>query len=62
MAEHIDPILRNWPYDPQTLSVRKVKGPDGRDVLQMRVDLGILQLEATGRTRWESARRLRDLL
>jgi hypothetical protein len=29
--------------------VRLVKGDDGRDVIQMRVDLGILQLETTGR-------------
>jgi hypothetical protein len=47
--ENIDRILRDWPYDPQGISVRKKKGDDGRDVLQMRLDLGLLQLEATGR-------------
>jgi UvrB/uvrC motif len=47
--ENIDRILRDWPYDPQGISVRKKKGEDGRDVLQMRLDLGLLQLEATGR-------------
>ena len=47
--ENIDRILRDWPYDPQGISVRKKKGDDGRDVLQMRLDLGMLQLEATGR-------------
>ena len=26
-----------------------IKGKDDRDVLQMRVDMGILQLETTGR-------------
>jgi len=31
------------------LNVRLVKGKDGRDVIQMRVDMGILQLETTGR-------------
>ena len=47
--ENIDRLLRDWPYDPQGISVRKKKGDDGRDVLQMRLDLGLLQLEATGR-------------
>src|SRR4029453_6787304 len=48
-AEHIDEVLRSWPYDPNTLSVRMVNGNDGRDVLQMRIDMGILQLELNGR-------------
>lgn len=47
--ENIDRLLREWPYDPEGISVRKKKGDDGRDVLQMRLDLGLLQLEASGR-------------
>lgn len=47
--EHIDHILKSWPYEPATLSVRIRQGADGRDVLQMRLDLGLLQLETTGR-------------
>jgi hypothetical protein len=47
--DHIDPILKSWPYEPSTLSVRIRQGADGRDVLQMRLDLGLLQLETTGR-------------
>jgi hypothetical protein len=47
--ENIDRLLRDWPYDPRGISVRKKKGDDGREVLQMRLDLGLLQLEATGR-------------
>jgi hypothetical protein len=47
--DNIDRILRDWPYDPSGISVRKRKGNDGRDVLQMRLDLGLLQLETTGR-------------
>jgi hypothetical protein len=46
---NIDRLLRDWPYDPEGISVRKKKGDDGRDVLQMRLDLGLLQLEASGR-------------
>jgi hypothetical protein len=48
-AEHIDEVLRGWPCDPNTLSVRLVNGSDGRDVLQMRIDMGIMQLELSGR-------------
>jgi len=47
--EHLDHILRNWPYDPQGISVRMVRGGDQRDVIQMRVDMGVLQLETLGR-------------
>jgi hypothetical protein len=47
--EHIDHILKSWPYEPSTLSVRIRQGGDGRDVLQMRLDLGLLQLETDGR-------------
>jgi hypothetical protein len=47
--ENIDRLLRDWPYDPQGISVRKKKGDDGREVLQMRLDLGLLQLEIKGR-------------
>jgi hypothetical protein len=47
--EHIDHILKSWPYEPSTLSVRIRQGADGRDVLQMRLDLGLLQLETEGR-------------
>jgi len=47
--ENIDRILRDWPYDPDGISVRKKKGDDGREIVQMRLDLGLLQLETSGR-------------
>lgn len=46
---HIDELLQQWPYEPYSLGVRRVRGVDGRDVIQMRVELGILQLEVEGR-------------
>ena len=51
MSSHkgLDDILREWEFDPHSLSVRLVKGDDGRDVIQMRVDLGVLQMETQGR-------------
>ena len=46
---HLDDLLSSWEFNPATLNVRLVKGKDGRDVIQMRVDMGVLQLETTGR-------------
>lgn len=51
---HLDDLLTRWVFDPATLNVRMVKGRDDRDVLQMRVELGVLQLETTGRPDGES--------
>jgi hypothetical protein len=47
--QDLDPILNAWPYEPGAVRVRMAAGRDGRDVIQMRVDLGILQLETDGR-------------
>ncbi|MBI85807.1 MAG: DNA helicase UvrBC [Planctomycetaceae bacterium] len=47
--KNIDNILQKWPFDPEHLSVRMVKGRDSRDVIQMRIDMGMLQLEVLGR-------------
>jgi hypothetical protein len=46
---NIDRILREWPYEPNSVSVRIVQGEEGRDVIQMRIEMGILQLEIEGR-------------
>ena len=45
----IDRILKDWAYEPGEISARIVRGSDGREVLQMRVEMGLLQLEAAGR-------------
>jgi hypothetical protein len=45
----IDDVLRGWPYEPGTVSVRRVHAEDGREVLQMRIEMGLLQIETTGR-------------
>ncbi|HBE70904.1 MAG TPA: DNA helicase UvrBC [Planctomycetaceae bacterium] len=47
--QHLDHLLKEWPFEAEGLGVRLVKGDDGRDVIQVRVDLGILQLETSGR-------------
>ena len=48
-SKNIDNILRNWDYDPDRLNVRICKGSDNREILQMRIDMGVLQLETKGR-------------
>lgn len=45
----IDRILQQWPFEPGEISARLVKAGDGREVLQMRVEMGVLQLETSGR-------------
>jgi hypothetical protein len=45
----IDAVLREWPYQPGVFSARIVQAGDGREVLQMRVELGVLQMELSGR-------------
>lgn len=47
--QHIDHLLNEWPFDPDGLAVRLVKGADGRDLIQVRLDLGVLQMEVDGR-------------
>lgn len=45
----IVPLLKGWDYEPGTINVRKISGSDGRPKLQMRLDLGLLQMEVSGR-------------
>ncbi|RPH97103.1 MAG: hypothetical protein EHM72_13980 [Calditrichaeota bacterium] len=49
MAEDISQILKNWPFNDQDLNVRFIEGNDGRQKIQMRLDLGLLQMEIDGR-------------
>jgi hypothetical protein len=42
-------LLRDWPHEPGRVNVRLIRGEDGRSKIQVRVELGVLQLEMTGR-------------
>ncbi len=42
-------ILREWPYESGQINVRLIEGEDGEPKVQMRLDLGLLQMEAWGR-------------
>ena len=41
--------LAGFDYEPGRINVRKIQGDDGRPKVQLRVDLGLLQMEAAGR-------------
>src|SRR5205823_4926860 len=51
MRRDLDDVIQGWPYDPEPGEVlaREVRARDGRSVLQVRIELGVLQLEMTGR-------------
>jgi hypothetical protein len=41
----IDTLLKHWEFQPGEVNARLLRARDGREVLQMRVDMGVLQLE-----------------
>ena len=51
MRRDLDEVIQGWPYDtePSERLAREVRARDGRKVLQVRIELGVLQLEVTGR-------------
>ena len=49
LSKDITAILAGWEHDPDELQVRIIQGTDGRDKIQMRVDLGLIQMELDGR-------------
>ncbi len=44
-ARDIDSLLRSWEYHPGEVTARLVKTRSGRQVLQMRIDMGVVQME-----------------
>jgi hypothetical protein len=42
-------LLARWPHEPGRINARVVAGTDGRDKVQVRIDLGILQMDVDGR-------------
>ena len=49
MSEDIRPILAGWNFEPDLVQVRIISGDDGTQKIQMRMDLGLLQMEIDGR-------------
>jgi hypothetical protein len=61
-TKDIGPVLSGWEYEAGSINVRKVPGLDGREKLQMRLDLGLLQMEVTGRPDGQRPRGCESLL
>ena len=49
MNKDIKPILEGWDYRAGQTTVRKVIGVDGTEKIQLRLQLGLLQMEASSR-------------
>jgi hypothetical protein len=49
MSKDLAVLLQGWDYNPNEVTVRRVLGADGREKIQMRLDLGVLQMETEGR-------------
>ncbi len=49
MSKDISNILEGWDYKHTEISVRKIMGLDGKEKIQLRLDLGLLQMEINGR-------------
>lgn len=49
MNKDIAVLLHGWDYNPNEVTVRRIIGVDGTEKIQMRLDLGLLQMELQGR-------------
>lgn len=49
MNYDISHLLDEWDYKPGQVVARRLAGADGREIIQLRIDLGILQMYAAGR-------------
>ena len=47
--QDIDHLLRDWPFLTGTVSSRLVRAGANREVIQMRVDMGVVQMELSNR-------------
>ncbi len=49
MSHDLNDLLAGWPHEPGQIKVRKIPGSDGSEKLQLRLDLGLIQMEMEGR-------------
>jgi hypothetical protein len=61
----LTPVLRDWPLEADRVQVRAFIGADGRRKIQVRLPMGIVQMESQGRpdglpSALDEVRRLRD--
>jgi len=49
MSLDLNDLLHDWPHEPGMIKVRKILGSDGKEKVQLRIDLGLIQMETKGR-------------
>ncbi len=49
LSDDLSKILDDWPYEPGKINVRMIEGDDSEPRIQLRLDLGIMQLRTSGR-------------
>jgi hypothetical protein len=49
MSQDISNLLKEWPFQPGQINARLITGTDGEPRVQVRLDLGIIQMHADGR-------------
>ena len=45
----LNDLLEGWPHEPGQVKARKIVGRDGCEKIQLRIDLGLIQMELHGR-------------
>lgn len=49
MNRDLTDLLSEWPHEPGRINVRLIQGQEGDPIIQVRLDLGILQMRVDGR-------------
>lgn len=49
MYYDITKLLQSWPYQPGEIMARRIRGRDKTDKIQLRMDMGIMQMNVEGR-------------
>ncbi len=49
MSQDLNDLLEGWGHEPGQIKVRKIMGSDGKEKVQLRLDLGLIQMEMSGR-------------
>lgn len=49
MSQDIRTIIEGWPFTPDEVTTRIITGDDGKQKVQLRLDLGVMQMEMEGR-------------
>mgnify|MGYP003958261555 FL=1 len=49
MNYDIGDLLNEWPFNPDEFTARRIRAKSGKERIQIRIDMGVLQLELDGR-------------